>query len=256
MARTHNGSTAGFTLVELLVVVATIGILIGTLLPALGQARLAARDTACMSNLRQITVGMLAYEADHGRLPPHAVEQPNPTPQSRMMWCVKSGAHDGRRVYGAYIDVNDWACPHLPRLDYHASEAQHMFSNYNIVPGYVDRSPTRPEPWVRSHQPWWLEIGGEAVPMRVILADKMYRDSSGYDVVNHPGLGSSFILQEVDTAMAYGTAFKLISPEDTRAEHGFNAAFIDGSVAAFEGSDGRVVDVPDRLKGSVLLPSN
>lgn len=53
----------GFTLVELLVVIAIVGILVGMLLPAVQAAREAARKTACLSNLRQLSLGMLNHES-------------------------------------------------------------------------------------------------------------------------------------------------------------------------------------------------
>ncbi len=59
-----------FTLIELLVVIAIIALLIALLLPALGHARLAARTTACTSNLRQIGIGLATYIDEHrGRMP-------------------------------------------------------------------------------------------------------------------------------------------------------------------------------------------
>lgn len=60
----------GFTLVELLVVMAVIGVLIALLLPALSQSRAAARTAACKSNMRQIGLAMHMYANNHrGRFP-------------------------------------------------------------------------------------------------------------------------------------------------------------------------------------------
>jgi prepilin-type N-terminal cleavage/methylation domain-containing protein/prepilin-type processing-associated H-X9-DG protein len=56
-----RGRKAGFTLVELLVVVAIISILAGLLLPMLNRAVESARQTQCKNNLRQIYLGFLAY---------------------------------------------------------------------------------------------------------------------------------------------------------------------------------------------------
>ena len=67
---TFAPASSGFTLVELLVVVAVIAVLATLLLPALSRAKDQAHRVVCLGNMRQLMLGWLLYEGDTGRLSP------------------------------------------------------------------------------------------------------------------------------------------------------------------------------------------
>jgi len=86
----------GFTLVELLVSVAVIGVLVGLLLPAVHSAREASRRVHCLNNQKQLGLAMLTYESalerfpagrtgcdDTGNLMPHPICRPDLAPEEK-----------------------------------------------------------------------------------------------------------------------------------------------------------------------------
>jgi prepilin-type N-terminal cleavage/methylation domain-containing protein len=71
--RNHQRLTGktGFTLIELLVVIAIIAILAAILFPVFARARENARRSSCLSNMRQIGVGILQYNQDYDEYYPY-----------------------------------------------------------------------------------------------------------------------------------------------------------------------------------------
>ena len=64
-----NQKIAGFTLTELLVVIAAVAVLAATLLPALAATKLKELSTQCMDNLRQLTAAATVYQTENKNIP-------------------------------------------------------------------------------------------------------------------------------------------------------------------------------------------
>ena len=72
---TRGSARGGFTLIELLVVIAIIAILVALLLPAVQQAREAARRSQCKNNLKQIGLAWHNYQSTYNYFPPGVIDQ-------------------------------------------------------------------------------------------------------------------------------------------------------------------------------------
>jgi prepilin-type N-terminal cleavage/methylation domain-containing protein/prepilin-type processing-associated H-X9-DG protein len=100
-------SRRGFTLVELLVVVAIIGVLIALLLPAVQAAREAARRAHCLNNLKQVGLGMLNYHDVEKRLPPN--QQTSPTRHNWAAFMLRFTEQEA--LFESYQWDIDWNNP-------------------------------------------------------------------------------------------------------------------------------------------------
>ena len=104
----RNSPLHGFTLVELLVVVAIVGTLVGLVLPAVQQARQAAVRLQCASNLRQIGIALSSH-AEARRGLPFASGRPRPGTVAHL---------EGREETGIdYIRPQSWAITVLPYIE-------------------------------------------------------------------------------------------------------------------------------------------
>jgi len=101
----------GFTLIELLVVIAIIAILAAILFPVFAQAREKARQTACLSNMKQIALGVQMYTQDYDELLP--VAGYNAQCRGRWQW----------QVYPYVKNAQIFTCPNLANSPWVATSA-------------------------------------------------------------------------------------------------------------------------------------
>ena len=171
----------GFTLIELLVVIAIIAILAAILFPVFAQAREKARQTSCLSNLKQVSLGVMMYTQDYDESFPMGSYILG-TMTAAVTWqdltepYIKAGAGaTGANLVGR-IEAPFWVCPSISQnaqnLPMAAGDRQ-PFATAGVSPvsnfyskafSYVNNSNLMPTMHRVAPALGWFPLGIQALP--------------------------------------------------------------------------------------------
>ncbi|TWT34669.1 DUF1559 domain-containing protein [Blastopirellula retiformator] len=126
----------GFTLVELLVVIAIIGVLIALLLPAVQQARDAARRMSCTNNLKQLALALHNYHDTFGSFPPSGIDGG----KSHGMWIRLAPFYEQSAIYDQYNFTGTWR-DNLPLCSESSMDALHCPSGSTVITTLASEQP-------------------------------------------------------------------------------------------------------------------
>lgn len=208
-----------FTLTELLVVIAVVGIVAALLLPALAQGKASARRTQCADNLRQMAIATQLYWNDHDDLTFRYLD--GATNGGRIYWFgwIKPGAEGQREfdpAYGALHEYLGGQSPGIcPSLDY--QDTVYKLKGRAAICSYG----------------YNRYLGGPSVPISRVIAPAgmvLFADAAQVNDFQAPASPEHPLLEEfyyvdADEGLGYPNGhFR----HDRRAQ----AAFVDGHIAA------------------------
>jgi prepilin-type N-terminal cleavage/methylation domain-containing protein/prepilin-type processing-associated H-X9-DG protein len=233
----------GFTLIELLVVIAILTILAGILFPVFSQVRERARQTVCVSNLRQVSMGMRLYEEDYdNRFPPVVSRGPEARKYFELTWMYRLGSYvkDNR----IFVDPSS----RNRNTDWRAS-SDLLYNNYGYAPSaraLGENSAWLPLDIPRFGSALWEGLGGfagqpigwYARPTASATADQVARPSETILVCDHLAFDWGWLTQQL-----YFPEPRHMREDDVQLPDGgtvpeglINCVFVDGHVKALKHS--------------------
>jgi prepilin-type N-terminal cleavage/methylation domain-containing protein len=229
--RDYPSRGRAFTLIELLVVIAIIAILAAILFHVFARARENARRASCMSNLKQIGLGMMQYTQDYdehmpaGYLTNSGQPYPNGTAYTYQSWRVA--------IYPYVKSVQVFNCPSADSAlhwngSYMITKATYA---YNYLAPSIDTGITNPGPSMGTANSTGINLAGIADTAGTIFITESSTATTRFDKDHFPTEAN--ILSSgtcVDSSTYYYTSLCLRAPHmDT-----MNTLFVDGYVKSMK----------------------
>lgn len=221
----------GFTLLELLSVIALIAVLATLVLTGLPAARERARRTACLSNLRQLGLAAVIYAGDnHDRLP--GLGETNTTGYlGRIIYLplVSTNTYNALKRYAGERTLD---CPNLHPVLVRSNDWRWPFNRQFLQLGYLYLGARAETPWTNSNPPvtnlWTSPQRTTDDPASLLFADLAYVAACTSRIVLAHGGNGAWLrsgpehFQQAQERQAAPVAWKAVS--------GVNVAALDGSV--------------------------
>jgi prepilin-type N-terminal cleavage/methylation domain-containing protein/prepilin-type processing-associated H-X9-DG protein len=243
---THKRAQA-FTLIELLVVISIIATLAGLLLPALSKAKSKARQTACLNNLRQLSICWLMYAQDHEYLPQSYYFDQNASINTNA-WV--RGSMDDHPAYGQ-VDAGILDSTNLNTISRGKLFPYNQSTALYHCP--ADRSATMGVPRVRSYSiNGWM--GG-----RPLAGQDQYRVFQKETDIINPSPSSAFVFIDEHEksindgwfAMDMTGSYGFLDAPATRHGQRYPLSFADGHAESWKVNDMRTLNW-----NSLPIPNN